>query len=174
MKAQWTSAGVTMKCFELVQSGVHMRGCELTQATRSSRRIRPWEQGPSHYLLSHNRTVTWWLPPPNNRKSPPCEWSGRAHISASWNSLALWSVWLSFITNFNYLERKKHFPSLQLEMSHQRNVETMETRFDWQPGLCFYHFCCSAALFGQRSLGFSDSLMGNDIILIILSPQGQK
>ena len=107
-------------------------------------------------------------------QSPPCEWSGRAHISASWNTLAPWSARLSFMTNFNYWERKKHFPSLQLEISHQRNVETMETRFDWQPALCFDHFCCCAALFGQRSLGLSDSLMGNDIILIILSPQGQK
>lgn len=47
----------------------------------------------------------------------------------------------------------------------------VEIRFDWQPAI---HFCCSVALFGKMNLGFSDSRMGNDIILIIFSPQGLK
>ena len=106
MRAQWrvqVSPWNAMS-FELVQRGVHMRGCELTQATRSSRRIRPWAQGPSHYLLSHNRTVvTWWLPPPTNRNRV-LHVSGQAGhtyllLGTPWHrGLLGWVLWLTSIT----------------------------------------------------------------------------
>ena len=89
--------------FELVQSGVHMRGCELRQATRSSRRIRPWEQGPSHYPLPHNRTVTWWVPPltSRNRVLHASGQAGHTYLllGTPWHhGLFGWVLWLTSIT----------------------------------------------------------------------------
>lgn len=160
--------------FKLVQSGAHMWECGLTQATTDLDALGPGSRVHSNFSIVFfpiHDTKPDGFHPHQFEQSPPCEWSGRTRLFLGTLGTM---IWLGFMTNFNYLEGKKHFPSLQPEISHQRNVESMEIRFDWQPAICFNHFCYSVALFGKRSVGFSDSLMGNDIILIIFSPQGQK
>lgn len=125
--------------FKLARREAHTWGYVATSYSGS---IRPREQGQcplSHYLLSHHRTLNLMVSTPL-----PHQFDEFFHVSCLAGHTILaplgTSVWLGFMTNFNYLEGKNIFPLCNLKYLI-KEMWSMEIRFDWQPAIHFDHFC---------------------------------